>query len=192
LVIAIPEALRKAGIGGILSPQALAVEGRGVVLDLAGGAMNDVPLEEALQAATTAKGSALPQPRACGNPQASSAAGRVFVVDAQIEGAPAVLEIDSGATQSSIFGGSTAGRRIAGRAKAQATAYAASGKVSVPVLEGARVDAGAVTATADIDILPGTREVPCHIDGFLGMDVLKSCVLVFGPSMAAGRCESTR
>jgi hypothetical protein len=186
LVIPVPDILERMGIGGFLAPQALSSEGRAVVLDLRAGSMTDVPIDEALRRLGASAGAAtLTALRACGD---GSVEGTQLVAQATIEGIAAEVKIDSGATHSSLFADRGVGKRLSGRAQSSTSAYAASGRYTVPTLQGAQFKLGAFEITADVDILPKTPKSPCASDGYLGMDVLRSCVLVLAGNRSALRC----
>ena len=104
------------------------------------------------------------------------------------------MKIDSGASHSSVFGGRGAGQKLSGRAGATTEAYSASGRITVPTVQGAKVRLGAFEGVANLDILPAsTTKTPaadCGTDGYVGMDVLRSCVIVLAKDRSAMRCAS--
>jgi arginine/ornithine N-succinyltransferase beta subunit len=55
-----------------------------------------------------------------------------------------------------------------------------SGPIALRVFAGARIQLGGLTVRKDIDIFTGAPEIECPVDGVIGLDVLRSCVLVFG------------
>lgn len=186
LVVAIPEALQHAGIGGVLSPQALAAGGRAVILNLREGLMSDARLEDALLAlAGSPEYGELIELALCGGENE----GRQIIAPAHVNGVEVHLKVDSGATQTSIFAGTPAGKRLAAGARGARSAYAASGKHTVPVLAGTRLALGSGEVVTDIDVLPNAPRPTCPADGFVGMDALRQCILVLGESRAAARCR---
>jgi len=189
LVIKVPEVLHKLGVGGILSPQALTGDGRGVILDLRLGSMTEATVAEALGRLGTEPGGAPPLSlRVCGG---GSADGSQLVAKVTIEGFDAEVKIDSGASHSSLFGGQGVGQKLAGRAGGTSSAYAASGRITVPTVQGAKVKLGTFEGSADIDILPAkTAAAACASDGYIGMDVLRSCVIVLAKDRSAMRCAA--
>lgn len=184
LVIETGDALRTFGIGGVLAPQELAPEGRVVVLDLKRGAMLDASPAEATRLAEEAFTAAFGAIQLCKHP----GEGTRLLVDASIEGLTARLQIDTGATHSSVLARAPAGQRLAARAKGKSTAHAASGARTVPMLSGARLRVGAVETRVDLDVIPSITRSECRPEGYLGMDVLRSCVLVMGRDSATARC----
>ena len=187
LVIPVPDALRRAGIGGVLSPQSLAAGGRAIVLDLRAGAMTEAPLDEALRRLAAVQGAALPvELGACAEPRS----GRELTAPATIDGIPVTLKVDTGATQSSLFVATAVRKRLAAGASKTRSAYAASGKHAVAVREGATLALGSFTTSIDIDIIPSAPRQGCPTDGFVGMDVLRGCVLVLAEGRSLAACAA--
>ncbi|WP_437744094.1 retropepsin-like aspartic protease [Sorangium sp. So ce1504] len=185
LVVRMPDVLQRIGIGGIVAPQELAGPGRAVVLDLREGRMTEAPRDEAARTLRTRFGeAAIVELARCGGPNQ----GSELTARASVEGIDVTLKIDSGASQSSLFAVSPAGKRLSRRATGARSAYAASGRHTVPVLSGARLRMAGFDAAADIDLLPGERRATCPSDGFAGMDVLRTCVLVLAEDGGVAAC----
>ncbi|WP_438007955.1 retropepsin-like aspartic protease [Sorangium sp. So ce321] len=185
LVVPMPDVLQRIGIGGVVAPQELARPGRAVVLDLREGRMTEAPRDEAARALRARFGeAAVVELGRCGGPNQ----GSELTAGASVEGIPVTLKLDSGASQSSLFAVSPAGKRLSRRATGDRSAYAASGRHTVPVLSGARLRMAGFDAAADIDLLPGERRATCPSDGFAGMDVLRTCVLVLAEDGGVAAC----
>ncbi|AGP33748.1 retropepsin-like aspartic protease [Sorangium cellulosum] len=185
LVVPVPDALQRLGIGGVLAPQALAGPGRAVVLDLREGRMTEAPRDEAARALRARFGeAAVAELGHCGGPNQ----GHEITAAATVDGIAVTLKVDSGASQSSLFAASPAGRRLSRRAAGGRSAYAASGKHTVPVLSGARLHLAGFDAAAELDFLPGERRGACPSDGFAGMDVLRTCVLLLAEDGGLAAC----
>ncbi|WP_437279605.1 retropepsin-like aspartic protease [Sorangium sp. So ce375] len=185
LVVRMPDVLQRIGIGGIVAPQELAGPGRAVVLDLREGRMTEAPRDEAARALRARFGeAAIVELARCGGPNQ----GSELTARASVEGIDVTLKIDSGASQSSLFAVSPAGKRLSRRATGDRSAYAASGRHTVPVLSGARLRMAGFDAAADIDLLPGEQRATCPSDGFAGMDVLRTCVLVLAEDGGVAAC----
>ncbi|WP_438027071.1 retropepsin-like aspartic protease [Sorangium sp. So ce233] len=185
LVVPVPDVLQRIGIGGVIAPQALAAPGRAVVLDLRDGRMTEAPSDAAARALRARFGdAAVAELARCGGPNQ----GSELTAKATVEGIAVTLKIDSGASQSSLFAVSPAGQKLSRRATGDRSAYAASGKHTVPVLSGARLQLAGFDAAADIDFLPGARRAACPSDGFAGMDVLRTCVLVLSEDGGLAGC----
>lgn len=187
LVVPVPDILRELGIGGFVAPQMLPDRGRAVVLDLRAGEMVEASRADAIRSLTAEFGAAaLTELHACGGPTQ----GRELTASAHIEGLDVTLKIDSGASQSSLFAVSSAGQRLSHRAAGRRSAYAASGRLTVPLLTGVRIRLGELDTAADIDLLPGAPRSPCPIDGFAGMDLLRTCVLVLAQDGGVAACAT--
>ncbi|AUX28792.1 hypothetical protein SOCE836_008750 [Sorangium cellulosum] len=185
LVVPVPDALQRLGIGGVLAPQALAGPGRAVVLDLREGRMTEAPRDEAARALRARFGeAAVVELGHCGGPNQ----GHEITAAATVDGIAVTLKVDSGASQSSLFAASPAGRRLSHRAAGGRSAYAASGKHTLPVLSGARLHLAGFDAAAELDLLPGERRGACPSDGFAGMDVLRTCVLLLAEDGGLAAC----
>jgi hypothetical protein len=105
----------------------------------------------------------------------------VFSVAASIDGHAVRLVVDTGASSTDLFSLSDAGRALAAHStSSRSDSEPVSGAVATRVAKGARIQLGALSMHKDIDILTGAPETECPVDGVLGVDVLRSCVLVFG------------
>jgi hypothetical protein len=188
-----PEAIETMGIGAFVSPQALAAEGEGVVLDLAHHEMSALPWEQAvrsLDASTSPHGATLGGDHLllCRD-DAKSASGLTFVLPAVVAGHGAQLLLDTGAPNTDLLLTSRAGSSLVGQSSASAEPmYAASGLVRTRVVHDARVRLGSWSVTTDVDLVPGSADRSCPRDGALSMDVLSKCTLVVGRKALLGRC----
>ncbi len=163
----------KANVGVFLSPQRLE-EGRVVILDLRVAELRTADEMDVIRTMATRPSDPLQK-------GVKSCSG-IFVVGARIEGQPADLLIDTGATRSFLYDGSAAGKQLASRStKSNLEAEVPSGKVVSRTLRGAHLEAGDWQTTSDIEILPGHTPADCTADGVLGFPALRACVLVFGP-----------
>lgn len=185
VVVALPGALKRRGIGGVLSPQALVREGRAVVLDFRRGAMTEAPLADALGVLESEAGTSVTgEVTSCG-----PGGGALPYVRADIGGTEVLAQLDTGATQTTVRAASAAGAALAKRAKGTSSAVAASGTYTVATAEGTRVKLGALEIDTDVALIPKTARPVCANDAQLGMDVLRRCVLVLGVSTLAGKCS---
>jgi len=189
LVLSLPGGLRHLGIGGVLAPHLLAEPGHATLLDLRGGAMVDEAEAEAAKHEVESGGAkAISSARVCGG----ATEGVVLVVQAAAFGEPAWLKLDSGATASSLFEGSAAGKRALAQAAGARKDYGASGSFTSRAVPGARVMVGEFEAAVDLAVEAGAPAPSCPSDGFLGMDVLRSCVLVLRGDRTSARCGRRR
>lgn len=190
LVTDVPEPIARLGIGAFVSPQRLAGDGEGVVLDLAAREMWTAPWDEARRALEERPGVELAPRgvRVCED-DGSAIRGLAFVLPASIDGHLAELLLDTGAHRTDLLTTSRPGRLLAARARPSREAmYAASGLVKARVVHAARVRIGELALRADVDLVPGVADPVCPRDGALSMDALGSCTLLFSQKTVRGRC----
>lgn len=189
LVTPLPDHLQHLGIGGVLSPQLLAGEGHAVLLDFRGGFMSEEAPEDAARRLDAAGGAlAITNVRACGG----ATEGSVLLVDTTIEGQPATLKIDSGAERSSLLQTSAAGKTLLARAlaaKKTTTGLAAAGAFTAHTVEDSKIKIGDLETIVDINLDPGRSSPSCSSDGFLGLDILRTCTLLIQGNKTIGRCS---
>jgi predicted aspartyl protease len=184
LVAALPAALQRHGIGGVLSPQTLVDDSRAVTLDFRKNTMTDAPVDEALRALAAQPGTEMK-----GEVRDCNVGGHLMFVKATIGGQAVEAQIDTGATSTTVQAASEAGKALRPRAKGQASAVAASGVFTVPAAEGVRVAVGAFEMDTTVDLVPGGA-FQCGNSAFLGMDVLRRCVMVVGAGVFAAKCTA--
>ncbi len=190
IVIEIPQAFEKLGIGGILSPQKLADEGDAVVLDLYGGEMRAAWWDDAARE-LSASGTSLvtSEIRACEEPDGNGT-GLAYVVPSAIDGQKVSLLVDTGAQRSDVLASSPAGQKLAPRSVAdREPMYTASGKVVIRRVHDARIETGGFAVAGDIGVVEGSADRACPRDGMLGMDVLRACRLLLGRTRFYGTCS---
>ncbi len=150
VVTKVPAPLQKRGIGGVLSPQALASDEAAVVLDFRRGHMTAAPLADALRALESEPGAAITgEVRSCG-----PGGGALLFVRASVAGVEVDAQIDTGATETTVRATSETGSRLLSRAKAETTAIAASGVFTVPVGGGRAGEGGRAGGRNE----PGSRD----------------------------------
>jgi hypothetical protein len=167
----------KANVGVFLSPQKLGQsleDKKAMVLDLRAAEMRIVGEDEVSKVLGSRPHDPLVRGvRACNG---------VFVVQAEIEGEPVNLILDTGATRSTLYEATAAGKRLAPKAvKSTMRGEAPSGKVESRTYPGARIASGGLSVTSDLELFAGSPPSDCSNDGVLGFPALRSCVLVFGP-----------
>jgi predicted aspartyl protease len=192
LVTDVPEPIARIGIGAFVSPQWLASDGEGLVLDLAAHEMHTAAWDDATRELEGRDGSALAPGgvRLCED-TASAIKGLAFVLPARIDGHPVDLLLDTGAHRTDLLTTSKAGRLLVGRAKpSREQMYAASGLVKTSLVRAAEVRIGEFTITTDIDLVPGVADPVCPRDGVVSMDALQSCTLLLGRKTVMGRCAA--
>lgn len=189
LVLSMPGALKPLGIGGVLAPHLLAEPGRATLLDLRGGVMIEEPEDEALKHETESGGAkAFPSARVCGG----ATEGVLLVVQAAAFGEPAWLKLDTGATSSSLYEKSAAGKRALAKVSGGRKDYGAAGSFTSRSVPEAKLNVGEFEASVDLAIEAGEPSPGCPTDGFLGMDVLRSCVIVLRGDKTSARCVPRR
>jgi hypothetical protein len=188
LVTEVPEPIARIGIGAFVSPQWLAGEGEGVVMDLPERAMRAEPWDDAVKELADRGGRALAGARLCED-DASTIKGLAFVLPASVDGHKVDLLLDTGAHRTDLLTTSRAGKLLMGRsAPSREQMYAASGLVRTRLVRAAHVRVGEWTLTTDIDLVPGVSDPACPRDGVVSMDVLATCTLVLGRKQVLGRC----
>ncbi len=189
LVADVPEPFRQLNLGGFLSPQFLAHDdGERVLLDLARAEMQVVSKSDAAAHLAT-RGGRFPigGSRVCR--ATDSVPYRTFAVPAYVEGEPVTLLIDTGAERTNLRVGSPAGQKLVQRTNGDLTrVYGAAGAFNALTYPDARVQFGEIGRTTDVEMVPGAPNADCPVDGVLGMDILRSCVLSLGNGPPDGRC----
>ncbi len=186
LVVDLPDVFAKLHLGGVLSPQALAPPGHSVVVDMPGKELRLVPDEWQLdgdRGGDLAPGAA----RVC--PIDGYTRGAVYVVDATIEGRPARLVVDTGASRSDVLLESDAARALLHRSVRGDASYTASGRVDSRKVPQIELIVGHVAGKVDLSIMPGEQTPSCARDGHLGLDVLSRCVMILSPDRFQARCR---
>jgi hypothetical protein len=190
LVTDVPEPIARIGIGAFVSPQWLAGEGEGVVLDLPAREMHAVGWNEAQHQLDDRSGAELaPRGVRLCEDDASAIKGLAFIVPASVDGHAVELLLDTGAHRTDLLTTSRAGKLLAGRARpSREQMYAASGLVKTSLVRAAQLRIGDWRMTADIDLVPGVADPLCPRDGVVSMDALASCTLLLGKRTVRGRC----
>jgi predicted aspartyl protease len=190
LVTDVPEPIASIGIGAFISPQALAREGEGVVLDLSAREMHLSRWEEGARQVEARGGVPLaPEGARLCRDETGLVRGLAFVVQATVEGHRVSLLLDTGAHHTDLLTTSRAATSLAPRSTpSKEQMYAASGLVHTRLVHGAHVKVGAWSLTTDVDLVPGTADKPCPRDGAVSMDALGACTLLLGKKGMVGRC----
>lgn len=192
LVTDVPEAIAGIGIGAFISPQWLAGDGEGIVLDLAAHEMASAPWEDAARELVERGGVALAPDgaRLCAG-GGGPIRGASFVLPASVDGRKVDLLVDTGAQRTDLLTTSAAGELLVGRSSpSREQMYAASGLVRTRLVRAAHVKVGRWSVSTDIDLVPGVADPACPRDGVVSMDVLASCTLLVGQKRLLGACWS--
>jgi predicted aspartyl protease len=171
---------RMFGIGGILSPQKLAVDGGMVVIDFPAREM--VAADEAGATGRLAsRGSSLGTARRCGSG---------YMMAAKVEGKDATFLVDTGSFTTDLKASSALGHALSGRTSVSHDMQAIGGAVPARMLGDARVSIGSLSTRLDLPLVQDrARATRCPSDGVLGMDVLATCVLAIDPTQMRVACN---
>jgi Aspartyl protease len=162
----------KAGIGVVLSPQELE-DDRAVILELDRGEVRTGSEADAVRALAAHK-------VAFDSDEIEFCHG-VFSIAAKVEGEAVRLTVDTGSADTDLFSLTKPGRALGPRSvPSKYKSETASGPIVTRTYKNARIKVGGLTVRKDIALIPGAPEVDCPVDGVIGIDILRSCVLVFG------------
>lgn len=189
-VIPFPAYFRSLHIGGLISPQLLAPVGMAAVLDLRAPSLQFVPFERALSNLQRAEAPLAPVDLtpSCRNEQ-SKFVNRQYVTPVTVAGVTELMLVDTGAT-STIFSDKSRIARAVGRGSERARPSEGVGGEKrgerrvrdVHLLRGGQ----SVTVNASV----GEVSASCGRKGVLGMDALRSCVLILGDKQIALSCAA--
>ncbi|MCA1825505.1 MAG: aspartyl protease family protein [Myxococcales bacterium] len=181
IVVDFPPVFERLQIAGLLSPQLLAPPGLAAVLDERAGTLTF----DSLAAATGRTGAVpLPGARVCG--QGSIKPNRLYAAPVRIGARTVMLELDSGATVTSLKRGSPAAAALEFRE--QGSTMGVSGERVVTERATAEVAFGGMTRALGLQVVPG-QPGGCEGDGLLGQDVLARCILVLRETGLAAGCK---
>lgn len=183
--------LRTHGIDGVVSPQLLAEGGQAVVLDLANRQLRQRPRATAwseladLGVVLTAPGT-----KPCAFDEAG-AGGVALAIDATVDGEPARLAVDTGASRTALVEGATAAAKVAAHpVLGRSVAVATSGDVPTSIHGGVPLTVGGLSTTSDVGLAPGTRHAQCGYEGRIGMDLLQRCALAITSDQLMVACRT--
>jgi hypothetical protein len=163
-VVDLPPIFLRNHIGGLLSPQLLAPEGRSTLIDL-----HSPKIRFKVDADGPQDG------HVCVN-EHSRFKNRLYAIDVLVANNRANMLVDSGATSTLLSNKSQAGKSLFGRAKEVGHMEGVGGAPSPRQSIGdVAIKIGKTSVSASLslaEISPG-----CGADGILGMDVLRSCVI---------------
>ncbi|MEO6419772.1 MAG: aspartyl protease family protein [Polyangiaceae bacterium] len=162
----------KAGIGVVLSPQELE-DDRAVILELDRGEIRTGSEAEAVKALAARKVGF--------DPDDIEFCHGVFSIAAHVEGEAVRLTVDTGSADTDLFSLTKPGRALSPKSvPTKFKAETASGPIVTRTYKNAKIMIGALKLRKDITLIPGAPEIDCPVDGVIGIDILRSCVLVFG------------
>jgi len=188
IVVAFPPLFKSLHLGGLVSPQLLAPPGMAAVLDLRTPSLRFVPFARALSDLRRSKAPTVPidLTPSCKNAE-SKVVNRQYLASVTAAGVTDLLLVDTGATKTIFSEDSKIARAIENGSEPGPPSEGVGGEVhgrrvvhNVTLLRGGRV----VTLNPSI----GEVSVPCDGKGILGMDALRSCLLILGDSKMAFSC----
>jgi hypothetical protein len=190
MIIAFPPYFKSLHLGGLVSPQALASTGMAAVLDLRVPSLRFVPYERALSELrrSTTPTAPIDLTPPC-QYRGANHINRLYSAAVTVGGATDLMLIDTGATGSIFSDQSNIGRAIGTGSELDTPSDNVGGTVStnrivrnVPVQRGG----GIVTLSPDVGKTSSSR---CNAQGILGMDALRSCLLILSENQMAFSCH---
>lgn len=188
IVVDVPEAFARLGVGLIISPQALVAAGGALVMDFPSLSMWQEPEARAL-ARLGDDARRLPEPGRCSGDRPHDRP--LFLVDATIAGLPIRLTLDTGADATLLTTASPVARLLIRSYRTTAeSAWSAGGEIVTRRTPPLELHAGGVHLTSSIPILSREAPASCGEDGQLGLDVLRRCLVVVSARRAGARCPT--
>jgi Aspartyl protease len=187
IVVAFPPIFKSVRLGGLVSPQLLAPPGMAAVLDLRVPSLRFVPFARAHSDLQRSKAPTvqldLTQP--CRNAD-SKLVNRVYVVPVTTAGVTDLMLVDTGATGTIFSDKSKIVRAIGSRGKPGTRSEGVGGEASGRMVREVQLLRGGQIVTLNPSI--GAVSERCGVQGILGMDALRSCVLILGDTQMAFSC----
>jgi hypothetical protein len=190
VAIAFPPYFQSLHIGGAVSPQLLAPAGMAAVLDLRIPSLRFVPLARALSdlRRSNAGAPSLDLGQSCRNLK-SKLVNRVYLTPVTAAGVSDLMLVDTGATKTTFSDKSKIAHAVERGSKPDPghSSEGVGGKVGGDrVVRNVQLSRGGRIVTLSPSI--GEVSSPCGARGILGMDALRSCVLVLGDKKMAFSC----
>jgi hypothetical protein len=187
-IVELPDAFRRIGVGAVVSPQALVTGNDVVVLDLALGHMQLVPLAEAPLARRNADEFVLRDAHQCSY-DSNGAHGLGLVATVTIDGSDVSLDLDTGTNGITIGRTTELGKRLATRPKTNAHGLGAAGDFDGLRVDDILVRLGDFEMSTSVTLVVGAANAACGSSGRFGMDLLRGCVLVIGDKTLTATCH---
>lgn len=187
MVVAFPPYFESLHLAGLVSPQALAPAGMAAVLDLRVPSLRFAPYERALselrQSTTPTASIDLTPPCLY---RGANHMNRLYSAVVKAAGATDLLLIDTGATGSTFSDQSNFAHAIGRGRETDSPSDDVGGTVSTNRVRDVAVQRGGGTVTLNPDV--GKSSSFCDVQGRLGMDALRSCLLILGATQMALSC----
>jgi Aspartyl protease len=190
VVIAFPPYFKALHLGGLVSPQLLAPAGMAAVLDLGIPSLHFAPFARALSDLRRSKAPMAPLDltRPCRN-ASSKLVNRVYVAPVTAAGVTDLMLVDTGATGTIFSDKSGIAHAIESGSEPDPgpPPEGVGGKVNVRrIVRDLQLLRGGRTVALNPSI--GEVSAPCDTKGKLGMDALRSCLLILGDKKMAMSC----
>jgi hypothetical protein len=193
VVLDLPAVFEQSDVGGILSPQELAQPGYDVVVDFETETLSVERPGAARARLESGGGCALtPAPaHRCAGEDGTQRTGAMFAVAATIAGEDTLLALVTGAQVTDVFGTTRAASALRGTSlPAHENATILSGETErSQTVSDVSVHVGACAFRRAVDVVAGRAGATCSREGVLGMDVLRSCRIVFEEGTALATCR---
>ena len=187
IVVAFPPLFKSLHLGGLVSPQLLAPPGMAAVLDLRVPSLRFVPFARAQSDLQRSKAPTaqldLTQP--CRNAD-SKLVNRVYLAPVTTAGVTDLMLVDTGATGTIFSDKSKIVRAIGSRGEPGTRSEGVGGEASGRMVRDVQLLRGGQIVTLNPSI--GAVSERCDVQGILGMDALRSCVLILGDKQMAFSC----
>lgn len=186
IVVAFPALFETLHLAGLVSPQLLAPEGTAAVLDLKIPSLEFKPFARAMSDLHVSQAIKVPQ-QVCRNPD-SQFLNRLYLAPVTAAGVTDPVLIDTGATKTILSADSKIAHAIETNSELGPRSVGAGGEVNGQrMVRNVQLLRGGKTVALNPSI--GEVSASCDAKGLLGMDALRSCLLVLGDSEMAFSCD---
>jgi hypothetical protein len=186
IIVAFPPIFETLHLAGLVSPQLLAPEGTAAVLDLKIPSLEFKPFARAMSDLHSSRAIKVPQ-QVCRNPD-SQFANRLYLARVATAGVTDLLQLDTGATKTIFSADSNIAHAIETNSELGPRSEGLGGEVSGQrMVRNVQLLRGGKTVALNPSI--GAVSASCDAKGLLGMDALRSCLLVLGDSEMAFSCD---
>lgn len=188
VAVAFPPYFKSLHLGGLVSPQLLAPAGMAAVLDLRVPSLRFALFARALSdlRRSITPTAPLDLTEACRNAK-SKLVNRVYLAPVTTAGATDLMLVDTGATSTAFSRDSKIAHAIGLGSEVGPASEGVGGEINGQrIVRDARLLRGGRTITLSPSI--GEISEPCNARGALGMDALRSCLLILGENKMAISC----
>jgi len=184
LVVDFPSEFERFQIGGVISPQLLAADGRAAAFDLRTPELRLEPFDDAVRRLGAV---ALPRDRVrfCGSVD-GPVPGLAFAIPVSAGGREGIVTVDSGAKLTRIAPASVLIRGLRLRPGGETTG-ATGARQFYSIAPDVRLQFGGRATTLDARVSDADGQ-GCGRDGLLGLDALRECAVVLGQRDVAIAC----